>query len=75
MQTVTQNTKTYEETEDERIDRLMSENFDTHYPNFEAFQKDLYKHIEIALKQVDEGKYRPTEELFIEMERKFGINE
>lgn len=65
--------KTKYETEEERIDRLMSENFDPHYPNFESFRDDLCEKIEIALKEVDEGLGRPIEELFKEMEEKYGI--
>ena len=61
------------ETEEERIDRLISEKFDKHYANFEEFQKDVFDKIAIALKEVDEGKTRPLEEFCKEMEEKYDI--
>lgn len=61
------------ETEDERIDRLISEKFDKQYASFEEFKKDVFKKIEQALKDVDEGCYQTMEEFCAEMEAKFDI--
>ena len=36
-------TKNFEETAEERVDRLLSEKFDKHYANFEEFQKDFWQ--------------------------------
>ena len=63
--------KVKEETEEERIDRLISEHFDKHYASFEEFKKDFDEKIEQALKEVDEGKCRPMEEFCAEMEEKY----
>lgn len=65
--------KTKHETEEQRINRIMAEDFDKKYPTFESFQKDLIQKIEIGLKEVDEGLGRPIEELFKEWEEEFGI--
>lgn len=61
------------ESNEERIDRLISEKFDKHYASFEEFQKDIFKKIDQALKEVDEGKYRTMEEFCAEMEEKYDI--
>ena len=45
--------KTCQETEEERIDRLISEKFDEHYANFKQFQKDFFEKIEHSLKKVN----------------------
>ena len=41
--------KDFEETEEERIDRLVSEHFDKQYATFEEFRKDIYKKIDTAI--------------------------
>ena len=66
-------TKNFEETAEERIDRLLSEKFDKHYANFEEFQKDFWQKIEQALKDVDEGRYQTLEEFCAEMEATYDI--
>lgn len=66
--------KDLEETEEERIERLVSEHFDKHYASFEEFQKDILKKIELALKEVDEGKCRTMEEFCAEMEAEYDIH-
>ncbi len=60
--------KKNEETEEERIDRLVAEHFDKHYASFEEFKRDVFKKIDEALKEVDEGKGIPMEEIVAEME-------
>lgn len=67
-------TKDFEETAEERVDRLIAEKFDKHYANFEEFQKDFLKKINQALKEVDEGKCRTMEEFCAEMEAKYDIH-
>ena len=56
------------ETEEERIDRLVAEHFDKHYASFEEFKKDIIREIEDSLKQVEEGKGIPMEDIVAEME-------
>ena len=67
--------KVNKETEEERIDRLISKHLDKHYATFEEFQKEVFKKIEKALQSVERGEYRPAEEFFKEMEEKYNINE
>lgn len=67
--------QTCKETEEERIERLVSEKFDEHYSDFEEFKKYLYEKIKISLKEIDEGKCRTLEEFCAEMEAKYNINE
>lgn len=66
--------KSKQETEEERIDRLVAEHFDKHYATFEEFRKDVFEKIEQALKEVDEGRYRTLDEFCAEMEEKYGIH-
>ncbi len=68
-------TKTCKQTEEERINRLISEEFDKHYANFEEFQQELFKKIEQGLKDVEEGRCRPLKDFCAEMEAKYNINE
>lgn len=65
--------KEVEETEEERIERLVSEHFDKQYESFEEFKKDLNKKIERALKDVEEGRYQTLDEFCAEMEEKYDI--
>lgn len=66
-------TKQFEETTEEKIDRLIAEKFDKHYANFEEFQKDIFVKIGQALKDIDEGHYQTMEEFCAEMEEKYDI--
>lgn len=68
-------TKDLQETTEERIDRLISEKFDKHYANFEEFQKDFWKNINLALKQIEDGKGIPMEQVLAEMEAKYNLDE
>lgn len=63
------------ETEEERVDRLMLKYFVPHYSSAEEFEKDLYEKIEIAHKQIEEGKGIPAEIAFKELEAKYGFHE
>ena len=68
-------TKGLEETEEERIDRLVSEHFDKQYATFEEFQKDIFKKIEEAMQEIQEGKGIPMEDIVTEMEEKYHLSE
>ena len=59
------------ETEEERIDRLITEKFEKHYASFEKFKEELIEKLEIAIKEVDEGKCRTMQEFCAEMEEKY----
>lgn len=65
--------KTLTETEEERIDRLISEHFDKHYATFQEFQKDLIKKIEQNFKDIEYGNYCTMEEAIEELEEKYGL--
>ena len=65
--------KTTKETDEERIERLVAQHFDRHYATFEEFQRDVFKKIEEALKDVDEGNCRTMDEFCAEMEEKYDI--
>jgi len=65
----------FEAYEMERISQKLDEEFDKKYANYEEFEKDLEKHIEIGLKQIENGQCRPAEEFWKEMEAKYGIYE
>lgn len=67
--------KANKETEEERIDRLVSEHFDKHYATFEEFQKDIFNNINEALREIKEGKGIPMEDVVAEMEAKYHFNE
>lgn len=62
------------ETTEEKIDKLISEKFNKYYSKFEDFQKDVWKNIEEALKEVDSGKAIPMEKALLEMEAKNELN-
>ena len=68
-------TKVLEETEEERIDRLVSEHFDKQYATFEEFQKDIFKKVEEAMLEIKEGKGIPMEDIVTEMEEKYHLSE
>lgn len=67
--------KSNEETEEERIDRIVAESFDKHYATFEEFQKAIFEKIEQALKDVEEGRYTTMENAVAELEEKYGLSE
>ncbi len=67
-------TKGLEETEEERIDRLVSEHFDKHYATFEEFQKDMIRKFEESFKDIEKGHYVSMEEAMEELEEKYGLS-
>ena len=71
-ESIEKNTK---ETEEERIDRLVAEHFCKYYATFEEFQKDILKKVNEALKEIEEGKGIPMEDVVAEMEAKYHVNE
>ena len=65
----------YENYEEERIEKIISEYIDKKYPDINKFKQDVCKKIEFGLKEKKEGKYFPAQEVFKEMEGKYNINE
>lgn len=63
-----------EETEEERIDRLVAEHFDKHYASFEEFKNDVLKKINEALNEINEGNGIPMEDIVAEMEADYDSN-
>ena len=55
-------------TEEERIDRLVAEHFDKHYASFEEFKKEIIREIEDSIRQIEDGKGIPMEDIVAEME-------
>ena len=66
--------KSTQEAEEERIDRLISEKFNKHYASFEEFRKDIFEKITIAIKEIEDGKGIPMEQVMAEMEAKYDIH-
>lgn len=58
-------------TEEERIDRLVAEHFDKHYASFEEFKKEIIREIEDSIRQIEEGKGIPMEDIVAEMEANY----
>ena len=65
--------KRNEESEEERIDRLVSEKFDKQYKDLEDFKNDLLKNISIALKQAENGEVISFEDFCKEMSEEYGL--
>lgn len=65
--------KQNEESEEERIERLISEKFDKQYKDLEDFKNDLLKNIFIALKQAENGKVISFEDFCKEMSEKYEL--
>lgn len=65
--------KKSEQTEEERIEKLVSQHFDKQFTTFEEFKTDLIKQVEKAQKQIKEGKGIPMEQAVAEMEAKYGF--
>lgn len=65
--------KQNEESEEERIERLISEKFDKQYKDLEDFKKDLLKNISIALKQAENGEVISFEDFCKEMSEKYEL--
>ena len=66
-------TKKYEETTQEKIEKLIAEKFDKQYVNFEEFKKDVLEKIQKALKEVDEGHFQTLDDFKKEMEAEYDI--
>lgn len=65
--------KDKERTEEERIEKLISEHFDKQYANFEEFKKEILLKVKKALKDVDEGRTQTMHDFCAEMEEKYDI--
>lgn len=63
------------ETEEERIDRLISEKFDKQYATFEGFKKDFFRQLNESIKEIEDGKGIPMENIVAEMEAKYNLDE
>ena len=66
--------KEIKESTEEKIDRLISEKFNKYYSNFEEFQKEVWKNIEVALNEIDSGKAITMETALAELEVKNETN-
>ena len=64
----------FEQYEEERISRLISEQLDKKFADFESFQKDLMQTLNVALQDVAEGRFQPMEKALAEMEEKYGFS-
>ena len=62
-----------EESEEERIERLISEKFDKHYKDFNEFKADLLKNVTEAIEEIENGKGIPMEQIVAEMEETYNI--
>lgn len=67
--------KSMKETEEERIDKLVSQHFNKYYSTFEDFKKNIFEKVNVALKEIEEGKGIPMESVLAEMEAKYNVNE
>ena len=63
----------FEQTEEEKINSIVSKKFDEQFSTFEEFQKDVFKKIDKALKEIKEGKSRDLSDFTKEMEAKYGL--
>ena len=63
----------FENYNEERIDRLISEHFDKKYPDFESFRKDLCEKIDKAMQSIEDGKGIPMEVALAELEAKYDL--
>lgn len=61
------------EDREEEVDRLVGEKFG--FKDFESFKKDFDEKIKRAHKDIEEGRCRPIEEFWAEMEAKYNIND
>ena len=66
--------KAYEQYEEEKLNKLIAEQIEKKYTDFESFKKDVYEKLEQGLKDIAEGRYQPMEEAVAEMEAEYGIS-
>ncbi len=67
--------ETYEQYEEDRINKIVSEQFEKKYSDFEKFKKDLCEKIEKGLDDIKNGNYYSAKQVFKEMEEKYKIND
>ena len=67
--------KVTKETEEERIDRLVTEYFSKQYASFEEFKKDVFKKIDQDFIDIVQGCYSTMEKAARELEKKYGLSE
>ena len=68
-------TEAFEQYEEHRINKLVSEQFAKKYSDFENFKKDIYQKIEKGLNDIKNGNYSPAIQFFEEMEEKYNIDD
>lgn len=63
--------ESYEKLAEERIDKKIEEEFNKKYSDFENFRNDVLAKINLAIKDINEGKYRDIEDFCSELEEKY----
>lgn len=61
--------------EEEQIEKIVSQYFDKNYATLEEFRTNIFKQIEEAIKEIEDGKGIPMEKVVAEMEAKYQIND
>ena len=56
---------------DEEFEKLLDEEFNQKFPDFESFKKDLEEKIEKAQKDIAEGKGIPMEDVVAKLKEEF----
>lgn len=65
--------ESYEKLAEEKIDKKIEEEFNKKYSDFENFRNDVLSKINLALKDINEGKYRDIEDFCAELEAKYDL--
>ena len=63
--------ESYEKLAEERIDKKIEEEFNKKYSDFENFRNDVLAKINLAIKDINEVKYRDIEDFCSELEEKY----
>ena len=64
----------FEQYEHDRISKLVAEEVNKQFPDFESFKKDFDEKIAIAREQIKNGECLPPEEVFKELEAKYHLH-
>lgn len=62
------------ELNEQKIEELVTKQFEKKFANIEEFKKDILEHLKRAEQEIAEGKTIPAEVFFQEMEEKYGFN-
>lgn len=68
-------TETFEQYEEQRINKIITEQFEKKYSDFENFKRDIYQKIEKGFEDIRNCNYSPATQFFKEMEEKYNIND